>query len=72
MLGSSLMPLKIQYDPKKVSFNFTTQMKVNKFLHEEDEFYDLFASAELFSIVSHLEKFKLGAEKMDKFIEYRT
>jgi len=63
---------KRQYDPKKVAFNFTTQRKVNKFLHEEDEFDDLFASAELFSTVSHLEKFKLSAEKMEKFIEYRT
>lgn len=63
---------KRQYDPKKASFNFTTQMKVNKFLHEEDEFDDLFASTELFSTVSHLAKFKLSAEKIGKFIEYKT
>lgn len=63
---------KRQYDPNKVAFNFTTQMKVDKFSHEEDEFDDLFSSAELFSTVSHLEIFKLGVDKMDKFIEYRT
>ena len=41
-------------------------------MHEQNEFDDLFASTELLSTVSHLVKFKLGAEKMDKFIEYRT
>ena len=46
-------------------------MKFNKFLHEKDEFDDLFASTESFSTVIHLAKFKLDAEKMEKFIEYR-
>ena len=47
-------------------------MNVRKFIHEEDEFDDLFASAKLFSQVTHLERFKLGAAKMDKFMEYKT
>jgi len=47
-------------------------VKVSKFIHENDEFDDLFTSAELFSQVSHMEIFKLGSEKMEKFMEYRT
>lgn len=70
-LSLAIIP-KRQYDPNKASSNFTTEMKVNKFLHEEDEFDDLFSLQELFSIVSHLEILKLSAEKMCKFIEYRT
>ena len=63
---------KRQYDPNKVAYNFTSQVKIRKFIHEEDEFDDLFASQELFSQVTQLERFKLGATKMDKFMEYRT
>lgn len=40
---------KIQYDPNKVAFNFISEVKQSKFIHEDDEFDDLFASAELLS-----------------------
>lgn len=63
---------KRQYDPNKVAFNFTSLVKISKFIHERDEFDDLFASAKLFSQVSHLEILKLGPEKMDKIMEYMT
>ena len=44
-LSLAVIP-KRQYGPNKVAFNFTTQIKVNKFLHEKDEFDDFFTSAE--------------------------
>jgi len=70
-LNLAVIP-KRQYDPNKVAYNFTIHVKISKFIHEEDEFDDFFASTELFSQVTHLERFKLGATKMDKFMEYRT
>lgn len=70
-LSLAVIP-KRQYDPNKVAYNFTSQGKISKFIHEEEEFDDLFTSTELFSQVTHLERFKLGAAKMDKFMEYRT
>ena len=70
-LSLAVIP-KRQYDPNKVAYNFTSQVKMRKFIHEKDEYDDLFASADLFSQVTHLEIFKLGATKMDKFTEYRT
>ena len=70
-LSLSVIP-KRQYNPNKVAFNFTIQVKISKFIHENDEFDDLFASAELFSTISHLARFKVGAEKMEKFMEYKT
>jgi len=63
-LNLAVIP-KRQYDPKKVAYNFTNQVKISKFIHEEDELDDLFALAQLFSQVTHLERFKLGAEKMN-------
>lgn len=61
---------KRQYDPNKVTYNFTSQVKITKFIHKEDEFDDLFTSTKLFSQVTHLERFKPRSSKMDKFMEY--
>lgn len=62
---------KRQYGPNTVAYNFTTHVKVRQFIHEKDEFDDLFRSSKMFSQVHHLEKIKLELEKMDQFIQYR-
>ena len=44
-LNLAVIP-KRQYDPNKVAYNFTIHVKISKFIHEEDEFDDLYASTE--------------------------
>jgi len=66
MLKLAVIPNR-QYDPKFVAYNFTSHVKFEKFEHD-----DLFASAELFSQVKQLEKFKLGAEGLEEFFKFRT
>lgn len=66
-LNLAVIP-KRQYDSNKVDFN-STQVKINFFFHEDDEFHDLFTSAETFKQVSHLVKVNLELEKTDQFIQ---
>ena len=63
---------KRQYDPKNVSFNFTSMVRISKFEHEEADFDDLFASVEGFSQVKHLEKLKFGAKGMEEFLRFKN
>lgn len=63
---------KSQYDPNKVAYNFTTQVKLAKFDHEKYDYDDLFASAKSFSQEKHLAGIKLGTGGIDKFMQFRT
>jgi len=60
-----------QFDPNKVAHNFTAQLKIRKFSHEDDDYDDLFESAEVFSQVQHLATLKLNPERVAQFKEYR-
>lgn len=59
---------KRQYDPKKISINFTSMVHVAKFEHEDANFDDLFASAEGFSQVKNLANLKFRASGMEEFL----
>lgn len=45
-------------------------MKIRKFIHEDDDYDDLFESVEIFSQVQHLATLKLNLEKVVQFKEY--
>lgn len=47
MLNLATIPNR-QYDPRNVAYNVISQAKLTRFDHEEDEFDDLFFSAEIF------------------------
>lgn len=55
-----------QYDPKKASYNVTSQANLTRFDHKEDIFDDLFSSTELFFHVKGLAMTKIGIEKFSR------
>ena len=59
-----------QYDPIKVVNNFTTQVKIRPFVHEEDDFDDLFESVDNYPIVQKLAALCLHPQQLPKFKQY--
>ena len=60
-----------KYEPNQVAFNFTIQVKIKPFSHEDDDFYDLFESVDTYSIVEKLAAPRLNPQKLSKFKNYR-
>ena len=56
-----------QYDTLKVANNFTTQVKTRPFVHEDDDFDDLFESIENYATVKKLENLCLHPPQLLKF-----
>ena len=65
------MPCK-QYDPNKVSQDFTSMANIRQFIHEKDKFDDLFEKAETFSHVLHSTPIKLTRVDLNRFHIYKN
>lgn len=65
------IPLR-QYNPKRVIHDFTTQVKIRPFIHEPDDFGDLFETHESYRQVEHLAQIRLGPKDFVLFQEYRN
>ena len=61
-----------QYDPNKIAKSFTIMVKTRQFIHEDNEFDDLFEKAETFSHVLHLASIKIDPSDLNKFHIYRN
>ena len=53
----------------KVAQNFTAQLKTRKFIHEPDDYDDLFESTETYSLIQKLAKIHLNPEQLSEFKE---
>ena len=57
---------KWQYDPLKVANNFTTQVKIRPFVHEDDDFVK-FESIENYDVGKNLENLHLHPPQLLNF-----
>ena len=61
-----------QYDPRKVAYDFSTSVSIDRFEHEPNMFDDLFFSVDKLSQVFDLAKSKFQVEEMNKFLLFRS
>ena len=60
-----------RFDPKKVIYNALDQAKLTKLEHKEDEFDDLFSSAESIFQVQQLARMRYGDDGLVEFNKIR-
>ena len=70
MLNLATLPNR-RFDPKKVVYNVLDQAKLTKFEHKEDEFDDLFSSAESIFQVQEIAKMRYHDEGLVEFNKLR-
>ena len=60
------------YDPLNLANNFTNQVKIRPFVHEDDDFDDLFEWVDNYVAVQKLETLCLHPQQLLKFQQYKN